>query len=148
MSDSSVLLIYGASNVCRLRKFLPDNVICESHPGWTSEQLARNSVDGIPALLERYPSIQAVVVSAGTNDVGSLLMHESIRYIEQMLNGSKRAIALETPNLERLNRAIRRNNNNNTIAFSRLLESDGIHLSEDGALEVSQRILDWFFCLS
>ena len=129
-------------------KFLPDEFCSVSLYGCTSEELAQNS-HGIPYLLEE-DKYRGVVISAGTNDVGSLIMEETLANLELLATQCENLpfFILETPDLPALNANIRRTYPNNHISLPAVgadYYEDGLHLNEAGSLLVAQAIVDKFF---
>jgi hypothetical protein len=153
-SDHSIrLIVYGASNVAHLAAFLPDSVECHCYPGFSSEMLVNNPDGGLRNILQHHAGddiIAGVVISAGTNDVGSLIAEETRRNIHMLVAMCKNlpTVVLETPNSDRVNHWIHDDFPGTVLPFPKDAGSyeDDLHLSSQGSLLVAQAILDHFLC--
>jgi lysophospholipase L1-like esterase len=92
--------------------------------------------------------IRGVVVSAGTNDLGSLLLEESIQMLDRLARQLEEAgvefVFLLTPNLSNINCHLEAHYRCLPFPSSKLRESDDIHLSTEGAIRTAESIMDFF----
>jgi alanine-alpha-ketoisovalerate/valine-pyruvate aminotransferase len=131
------ILVFGASNIALLEPFLTSDFYCQSYPGFTSLELLHEYACFD---LSKY---QAVVLSVGTNDTGSLIPHQSMLNISALLSRTNiPVLILETPNNSLINDQFK--DIVKTIAFPKLT-SDGIHLTSFGAIIVAEEIMSSFY---
>lgn len=146
------MLVYGASNVKRISQFLPENVLTFSFPGWTSEDLVQNA-HGLTEILTKNPTVRTVIVSASTNDLGSLLPFETLRNLRLLhtqCQHVRQFVVMLTPDCHQLNEQILQQWQRKTIALPpntrEFFENDHVHLNEKGSLIIAQELLDRYYC--
>ncbi len=137
-------LVLGASNVELLRPLLPDEVQCEAEPGATSRELL-----ALAHRVRRPAPWAHVVLSMGTNDVGTLLPHETdiciatcVQLFAEADGVPPRVHLITTPDCDALNRSLRLTYGEDVIEFPVAeVEADAVHLTAGGAITLAERVL-------